>query len=70
MQFAVLALAAAGAVSAQGIAAGTLLPNSSTPAGCSQNYSGRFEITIVQAATTKRDVQKVRLTLKWHSGFY
>lgn len=48
-----VALAAAGA-SAQGVAAGTLLPSTSTPSTCSENYSGKFEITVVKAGASKR----------------
>jgi len=56
--FALLALAAAGAVSAASSAyVETLSPTASAPAGCATSYSGSFEITVVKPST-KRSVEK------------
>jgi hypothetical protein len=59
MQFtlAALALVAATAVSAQGVTS-ILTPTASAPAGCSTNYAGSFEITVV-LPSKKRDVAPV-----------
>jgi len=56
--FALLALAASiGSASAQGVPAGSLVPTSPHPAGCSASYSGSFEITVV-TPSSKRDLSK------------
>lgn len=61
MQFtlATIALAAASLASAQGVAQ-VIKPSGSPPAGCSTDYSGKFEITVV-LPNKKRDIVEVRL---------
>jgi len=58
MQFtlATIALAAATVVSAQGISS-VITPTAAAPAGCSTDYAGSFEITVV-LPSKKRDLEK------------
>jgi len=58
--FATIALAAASIVSAQGISS-VITPTASAPAGCSTDYAGNFEITVVlPPSMKKRDVVQKR----------
>jgi hypothetical protein len=61
MKFTLAVVAAfAAVVSAQNPKPGQLVPSSPAPPGCSSNYNGKFEITVVNATTPKRDLEKVR----------
>lgn len=54
-----LALAAAVSAAPQGVTS-AISPSSTAPAGCSPNYSGKFQIQVVNAtSSSKRDIQKV-----------
>lgn len=56
--FAVLALAGAALAAPQAVTS-AIAPQESTPAGCSENYSGSFEISVVNVTTSKRSLEAV-----------
>ena len=57
LTLATLAFVAASVVSAQGVTS-TIKPQGAPPAGCSTDYSGQFEITVV-LPSQKRDIVEV-----------
>lgn len=54
MKFSILALGLSGLVSAQGVTE-ILAPDSNSPAGCKDSYSGTFQISI--GSLSKRDLE-------------
>ena len=58
-----LALAASAVASPapQGVTSAIAPEGSATPAGCSVDYSGQFQVTVVKPIA-KRDLEKVRFT--------
>jgi hypothetical protein len=63
--FGLLALAASAVAAPQGVTS-AISPPSSAPAGCSPDYSGEFQITVVNvtssAAKVKRDALELTLS--------
>jgi len=66
--FALAALAAVAYAAPQGVT-GNISPSSPAPAGCSPDYSGKFEITIINETTTKRDLSERQATNCGQPGY-
>jgi hypothetical protein len=56
--FALAALAAVAYAAPQGVT-GDVTPTTPAPAGCTGSYNGKFEITVINGTSAKRDLSKV-----------
>ncbi|PNS15685.1 Cell wall mannoprotein PIR3 [Sphaceloma murrayae] len=53
-----IAALVAGAVAAPQAVTSAIAPNEQTPAGCSKNYNGVFQVTVTPASASKRSLEK------------
>lgn len=61
----------AGAAAAPQAVTSAIAPKEETPAGCSTNYNGVFQVTVTPAGASKRSIEKVSYpaqeSLIWHA---